>query len=569
MIPLPKPRWRKAITGWNVVAAVLLALAVGISLWQVSHVERSLYSADVAVVRISHWQLELGYRDALQTIIDDYNRMQAERFARGEIKKRVTVVQVPVSEKIYGQLINTHLIAGTAPDIIEMGMASMISGAYRAQYFLSLSPEIEKPNPYNAPAHQSKDLASDVAALLPAMPWRDTFLDGLAGGFDQELQGYYSVPTTFAPWNRYAVNLDMLKEATGSDQMPKTLGQFLAACDKMRELGRRQGREIWPIAGSSYSANFYYNYAVPFMSAAQRRLDADRDGSVSIFEALRGLQIGAWSFDQPAFGDFLDALRAVSSNFPNGFLGMDREGAMLMFTQRQSGFLYTGAWDAGTVYRLAEGKFRVGIMTNVLPSAGERWGPLTGVNEASMTAICSYGINKTSAHVDIALDFLKYWTSQAQNQRFNAEADWVPCIIGSKVPKHMAAYAPQIDGYAGNSAWLFSWGEAEQLSNIFDGKVRALLTGRGAKEDVILAMKSAANDPNYGVDAVLAKKDEDARSTERNAERGIAAQALAQLLSPASAAPMKNYAILVSAQAEQLNGRAPLASRRCLEEAFR
>lgn len=563
-IPRPKPRWRKMLTGWNMVGFILLGAAIGISLWQVNSVDKQLYGSDIAVVRISHWQLELGYRNALQTVIDNYNKLQDEKFAKGEIKRKVQVVQLPVSEKTYGQLINTNLIAGTAPDLIEMGFSSMISGAYRAQYFLNLSSEIEKPNRYNAKPFQSPKLPADLVDKLPVMPWRETFLDGMIGGFDKDLQSYYMVPTTFAPGGRLAVNLDMLKEATGSDVMPTTLGQLLDACDKMRELGKKRGKDIWPIAGSSYSARFYGGYITPFLAKSQAGLDADHDGSVTLNEVLMAMRLGKWTLDDPAVGNLIDATRAVASQFPNGFLGMDREGAMLMFTQLQSGFLYCGAWDAGTVYRLSQGKFRVGIMNDVVPGPGEKWGPLTGVNEASMPAACAYGINKTSPNWEIALDFLHFWTSQAQNQAFNEEAQWVPCIVGSKVPGYLAAYAPRIAGHFSGSAWLISY--AEQMSNTFDGQMQSVLTGRADKESVIAKMKEVQNDKNYGIDAVIEKKDEDLRTNERNAERGIDAQGLAQLLAPDRAAATSNYVILVSTQAQNLNGRSGLAVRRCTEE---
>ena len=568
-VPMPAPRWRKALTPSNMLALVLLLGSLGVSLWKVSFGERAQHGSDASIVRIAHWQLELGYRDALQSVIEAYNRLQEERFARGEVSRRVRVEQLPVSEKTYGQLINTHLIAGTAPDIIEMGKAGMISGAYKAQFFANLSSEIERPNPYNASEYLPKDLDPDFARAMPGMPWRETFVDGLAGGFDRDLQGYYAIPTTFIPWNRYAVNIDLLQEATGSDVLPRTLGEFLRACEQMRELGRKRGRDIFPIAGSSYSVGFYNNYIVPFMAQEQGKLDADRDGKVTMAEALHGLQIKAWSLDQPALRNLIEAVGAIAGFFPNGFLGMDREAAMLMFTQQQSGFFYCGAWDAGTIYRLAKGKFRVGIIVAGLPGANEPWGPLHGVNEASMKAECAFGINKTGSNVEYATDFLRFWTSLQQNQRFNEAADWVPCIIGSRLRPHMAAFAPQIEGFANDSAWLFTWGSGGQLSTVFDGKIQAVMTGRADAQEVIAALTDACAHPNYGISAVIADRVLDAaRAGERNAERGIAGQALAQLLRPDSAAPMVNYVSMVSGQAQLLNGNAALASMRCLERSL-
>ena len=96
------------------------------------------------------------------------------------------------------------------------------------------------------------------------------------------------------------------------------------------------------------------------------------------------------------------------------------------------------------------------------------------------------------------------------------------------------------------------------------------MTGRADSQQVIDALSQACAHPNYGIPAVIADKVMDAaRTGERNAERGIAAQALAQLLKPASAAPKTNYVNLVSGQAQLLNGNAPLASMRCLEHSLR
>ena len=115
-----------------------------------------------------------------------------------------------------------------------------------------------------------------------------------------------------------------------------------------------------------------------------------------------------------------------------------------------------------------------------------------------------------------------------------------------------------------SSAWLISW--AEQMSNTFDGQMQSVLTGRADAAKVIEVMKAAAVDPNYGIDPVLAKKDEDLRTSERNAERGIAAQSLAQVLLPQRAAATGNYVILVSTQAQNLNGQSGKAVRRCTVE---
>ena len=62
---------------------------MSVSLWKVSAIQRNYYSGARTIVRMAHWQLEGGYREALQIVIDDYNKLMAERFQRGEIAKPV------------------------------------------------------------------------------------------------------------------------------------------------------------------------------------------------------------------------------------------------------------------------------------------------------------------------------------------------------------------------------------------------------------------------------------------------------------------------------------------------
>ncbi|MBN8526012.1 MAG: extracellular solute-binding protein [Planctomycetes bacterium] len=560
----PKSRMKGMMNGWNAVGLVLLTATLGISLWRVTSTEKQLYTDDVAVVRISHWQLELGYRQALQRLMDDYNAMQDERFKRGEIKKRVKVIQLPVSEKTYAQLINTNLIAHTAPDIIEMGFSRMVSGGYKAEYFVNISSLAELPNPYNAEQYLSPELDADTKRALPVMPWRDTFLDGMIGGFDRDLQGYYGVCTTFAPGGRLAVNVDMLKAATGSEDLPQTLGQLLDACAKLRAWGKANGREVWPIAATRYNTNNWTSMIAPFLRESQRAVDADRDGSVNMHEFLTASQKGVWSFSDPAMADLVAATRALSAEFPNGFTAMDRDAAMFLFTQQQSAFFQCGAWDAGTVYRLAEGKFKVKIMGSVMPGKGEKWGPKHPVNEAAMTAACSYGLYKLSPNLDVAIDFLRYWTSQAQNQRFNQEADWVPCIVGTRLTEGMKAFTPRIEGIYGGSAWLPTW-EGEAIRLTLEGQMLGVQTGEITHEKMAAKMAEAIADADYGAPKVFQRSDELSRDQLRASERSIGTQALLRLLAPDKAGSENNYRAVVSTQSQGLNGMVNEAMRRCAE----
>jgi hypothetical protein len=235
---------------------------------------------------------------------------------------------------------------------------------------------------------------------------------------------------------------------------------------------------------------------------------------------------------------------------------------MFLFTQQQSAFFQCGAWDAGTVYRLAEDKFKVAIMNSVVPGPGEQWGPKAPLNEAAMQAGAGYGVYKLSPNVDIAIDFLRYWTSHAQNQRFNQDADWVPCIVGTKLTDSMKAFTPRLNGLYGGVGWLPTW-EGEQLQITLEGQMFGVLTGEVDHATLVKKLDAVLVDPNYGTAKIFSRMDEKVGDTLRSAERGIASQSLLQLVKPEAAAPLANYLATVSTQCQGLNGQNNAAERAC------
>ena len=550
------PSRAKKIFSINNFGLLLLATTVGISLWQVWSVKHHATAGGKHTIRIAHWQLELGYREALQAVIERYNQLKADQFAKGEIDHPVEVVQLPVTEKIYTQLLYTHLIAGTAPDIIQIGSSQAFQGTNKAEYMLPLSDIALKPNPYNAEARLPADLAPDLRQSLPKLKWKDTFVDGMLGGWDTNLQAQYGVPTCFHAKGRISFNLDLLKEATGSDHLPATLGELLDTCNKLRELGKRTGRDIVPIAGSQYTAAFWIRYVTPFSAGWQSILDTDLNGQVTALEGYAGLASKRISFHDPSQIAFGDAVQAVSKQFPNGFTAMDRDAAMFMFVQGHAGALFTGSWDAATVYTLA--KFPVSIAPIPLPAPGEPWGdpPRQPSTESSYRAGGCFGINKRSPAVADAVDFLQYITGFTENERFNHEADWVSCIIGSHASERMQTFQPRLDGLHSEAGWSPATGDTEggQVASTYRGLMSSILVNEATSATLAQKMDEVWNDPLYGEQRFWTRAIDDARTNVRSFERTIAVQAALPLLGPGQGAGTTAYRALVTSQAAKLNG---------------
>ena len=87
--------------GWVILVGAMLY-----SIVSVVYNHLAYDAPDVTTVRICHWQLEAGFRDALQDLIDDYEVQYEER--TGE---KVRILQLPISERGYRQFVNTGLIA--------------------------------------------------------------------------------------------------------------------------------------------------------------------------------------------------------------------------------------------------------------------------------------------------------------------------------------------------------------------------------------------------------------------------------------------------------------------------
>jgi len=182
-------------------------------------------------LRIGHWQLETGVREA-------FDRMAAEY---AKLNPGVRIVQDAIPESTYGQWMTTQLMGGTAPDMIEVGIGvpyNVLIG-FHSRYFLPLTASINQPNPYNR------------GNAFEDVPWRNTFKDGMRSSYVEELQEYMTVPLALFGIRAF-YNKDLLRRLTGMADAPRDFQAFLAACERIKRCADEQGRPYTPIAGSAY-----------------------------------------------------------------------------------------------------------------------------------------------------------------------------------------------------------------------------------------------------------------------------------------------------------------------------
>ena len=184
-------------------------------------------------IHFAHWQLESGLREA-------YDRIAAEYM---QLHPGVRVEQMPVPEQIWANWLRTQLIGGTAPELIEIQGYKGETNEMLANYFVPLTPYLEQPNPYN----RDNDLAQ--------VSWRDTFIDGLSHGYNQELLQYYGIPSSMFTI-RVFYNRPLWRTIFGAETLPHTYEEMITDCRRAAAYHEASGQSVVPLAGAASNAPF-------------------------------------------------------------------------------------------------------------------------------------------------------------------------------------------------------------------------------------------------------------------------------------------------------------------------
>ncbi|MFH1498891.1 MAG: extracellular solute-binding protein [Verrucomicrobiota bacterium] len=380
------------------------------------------------IIRFAHWQLESGLREAMDVLAEEYEQLHPD----------VDIQQIAIPERIYPQWLRTQLVGGTASDIIELGTG--MDDEMAARFFLPISQEVEKPNPYNT----GTDLADT--------PWRETFIDGMVAGwnFRPTLLEYYGVPLSMFTIRIY-YNEHLWKRIFGDEPPPSDYDGFMAACRRVNEYAASTGKPIIPIAGSKANGPMLIDRL--FSSQTQKLmqeiapLSSMRVNNTDI--GVRLLQ-GAWSVDSPAYVDALHISREVGQLMQPGYASLGREDATFYFVQGRALMITTGSWDSPS-FR-AQSPFPIKVIDIPIPPTDH---PRYGHNvqgpasESEISTGLSFGITRGSPHPDIALDFLRFITSRPGNTSFSRVSGWLPSVVAVEPSEELVPFLPRSEGYLG------------------------------------------------------------------------------------------------------------------------
>ena len=382
------------------------------------------------VLRLAHWQLEPGIREAVDQLIADYHRLHPD----------VEVRQILIPEEGYFQWVNTQLIGRTAPDMIECGQGGPVGWAlwpkFYARYFLPLDRYVDEPNPYNK------------GTPLESASWRKTYFDEMEGGYEESLQSYYRTPlSTFTV--RLYYNKALIEEVWGPG-FPRTYEDFIQLCKKLVQYGKDNNKRLVPIAGSGYNfRQFFDAYRTVFTADYMNRLDVDYNGAVSRIESASPLYSGRVKLTEPPIRANFELVRELSEYFPQGYTSLDRDEAVFLFLQGNAAMISTGSWDYQSLG--VQSEFPIAVTAIPLPSKNNpRYGRYVAGpdTEAGLEGGFAVGITKNSRYPDVALDFLQYASSLRKNEELNKAMFWLPVIKDAEPREELKPFAPRIEGYS-------------------------------------------------------------------------------------------------------------------------
>ncbi len=379
------------------------------------------------VIRIGHWQLEAGVRDAINEMAAEYRKLHPN----------VRIVQQAIPESTYQQWVSTQLIGGTAPDIIQAGnMPPNLLLAFYTRYFHPVTDFIREPNPYNA------------GTDLEGVPLQHTYKDDMRSAYVEVLQEFMSIPLSQFGY-RIFYNKDLLEKLTGRREAPSDFREFLALCQEIRGKVNEKGLPYVPIASSQYHFRMWdWRLFDPITYSALRRADFSRDGALAKDELFLANRAGLLDFDFPAYRARFELVRELIPNFQTGFTGLTRDEAVFQFAQERAVFMPIGTYEARTLQKQSEGQFEIGVMNFPWPKKTDpQYGRfIEGPPYEEIIVGFSFGVTRFSKHPEVALDFLRFMAARRQNERLNQAIGWIPAIKGARVDPDLAAFEPNFRG---------------------------------------------------------------------------------------------------------------------------
>lgn len=451
------------------LGALLLALAFLASAAHVFHTRAESEPAGRVTLRLGHWLLHSGMREAFEEAALEYGRLHPG--------VHIEVIAVPI--KVWPVWQRVQIAGDNAPDILGLLNANE---EMLLRHFTPITDELAAPNPYNA------------GTPLEGVPWRDTFAGGMEvwpvySASADEVFGVYLQLNTL----RLFYNADLLREVTGGVRPPRTLDELVALDRAVRERRARAGGGVVTIASCApYSETLFQRVAQQMTQRLVLRASPQRTLSLSEQELARLVLEGRVPFGGDEFRAAFLLMKTLGDMMQPGFQQLAREDALHTFLSGKAVAVFTGSWDYNGL--VTNASFPVAVAQLPLPTPGDRVfgaGVLGPFSESALSPEAHFGITRRSPHRALAVDFLRYLSSRPVAARFSRSTLRMASLVGMEPPPELRDVAPVLDGSLPGVGTTFRDVGAGHTRKLFQINFHRLF-GDGTVEDFARVVEAEA-----------------------------------------------------------------------------
>ena len=318
-------------------------------------------------------------------------------------------------------------------------------------------------------------LAADLTSVIgPDTEWGKTLAPAATDAFQYDGK-YYGVPINLD--GKYLAYNKAAFEKAGIAAPPATLEELLTACDSLKAAG------YTPIAlGNQYGwPAIHYITQLNAFNVPAETLDADYNPATG-------------AFTDPGYVTAIEQFKTISERCSEpGANGLSHEAAQAELLSGKAAMQYIESLEFKVL--TADGGASPEIADNWsfmrLPaSAGA-----PGDKDALTGAPDGFLVNAASENTALAVDFLKFMTSQENAQKIVTDLGWLSPVAGSATEEN--SYPQLIEtldemGRASRFAiWLDTVTQADVASAYLSG-VEGLLSGEKTPQQVVESVQKAA-----------------------------------------------------------------------------
>src|SRR5579864_9449720 len=186
---------------------------------------------------------------------------------------------------------------------------------------------------------------------------------------------------------------------------PKTWDQFLTVLKTLKDKGvtplANGGKEGWTleVAMGVLGPNFY--------------------GGSNFYEAVTR---GQTTFKSPQFTAALAKMEEIRPFMPQGFMGISYTDMQQLFINEQAAMFVGGIWELG-YFQSQNSSLDIGVMPGPVAKAGDTpW--VSSYDDGN------YGVNAKSAHMDLALKFIRFTATKDWGQAFTDQLKQISAVPG-------------------------------------------------------------------------------------------------------------------------------------------